>query len=589
MAKLSPVQQAKLRKIMADPVLWAKAFLVSNDAQTKKMGPWQARDYQEEMLHDKSLRKVYRCGRRTGKSETMVVEGMHKAFTNKMFRVLYVTPYENQVNLLFMRMRELIHDSPLIKREVVKMKNSPYTIEFSNGSVIMGFTTGASSGSGAASIRGQRADWLMLDELDYMGESDYSTVAMIAGERADIGITASSTPTGKRGTFYKMCTDAKMGYQEHYHPSMHNPNWCQEMEDQFRSELTPSQYDHEILAIFGTEESGVFDKDKVDLASRTDWYTYDKLSETQLRQLDGKKEPAYLDYSYENPAPLNPFRCIGVDWDQFQASSSIIVLDYDIKRKVFRVIKRVEVPRAEYTIDNAVNWVIRMNHIYNPSWIFCDRGYGDYQIERLHIYGDQHPSSGLKNKVIGYQFKNTLDIMDPITQVITKEPMKPFMVNQLVMAFDRQRLILSPFDETLHKQLIDYCVERISQSGQPVYTSVNEHFVDALGLAYLAFVLKFPDITRAIKRPQITSKMEHSSVQLGMSKANVALREISSPTANPWKKRDNYVQAGKGPNERRGDYQQWVHVPLTSARPSSSGGSSWGARSGMGTGGRSMW
>lgn len=143
---------------MADPVLWAKAFVISNDAIAKKVGPWKARDYQEEMLRDESLYKVYRCGRRIGKSETMIIEGLHKAYTHEGFRILYVTPYETQVNLVFMRMRELIQNSPLLKIEVTKMKNSPYTIEFRNGSVIMGFTTGASSGSGAASVRGQRAD-----------------------------------------------------------------------------------------------------------------------------------------------------------------------------------------------------------------------------------------------------------------------------------------------------------------------------------------------------------------------------------------------------------------------------------------------
>ena len=167
MAKpLSPVEQAKLARIMADPVLWAKAFVVSNNAATKKYGPWEARDYQAEMLRDNSLRKVYRCGRRTGKTEVMIIDGFHKACTHKNFRILYVTPYENQVNLIFMRMRELIHDSPLLKKQVVRMKNSPYTIEFSNGSTILGFTTGASSGSGAASIRGQRADHIFLDEID---------------------------------------------------------------------------------------------------------------------------------------------------------------------------------------------------------------------------------------------------------------------------------------------------------------------------------------------------------------------------------------------------------------------------------------
>ena len=222
----------------------------------------------------------------TGKTETMIVEGLHKVCTNKNFRILYVTPYENQVNLIFMRMREIIQDSPLIKNDVVRMKNSPYMIEFKNGSTIMGFTTGASSGQGAASIRGQRADWIFLDEIDYMAENDFSTVAMIAGERSDIGITASSTPTGKRGTFYRMCTDKSFGYSHHYHPSMHNPNWNQQMEDQFRAELTQSQYDHEILAIFGTEEAGVFDKNKLDKALTFKYYTYDKLTENDKRKIE---------------------------------------------------------------------------------------------------------------------------------------------------------------------------------------------------------------------------------------------------------------------------------------------------------------
>ena len=89
----------------------------------------------------------------TGKTEVMVVEGLWKAFTNKNYRILYVTPYETQVNLIFMRIKELIYDSPLVKDQVVRMINSPYMIELKNGSIIMGFTTGASSGSGAASVK----------------------------------------------------------------------------------------------------------------------------------------------------------------------------------------------------------------------------------------------------------------------------------------------------------------------------------------------------------------------------------------------------------------------------------------------------
>ena len=374
---------------------------------------------------------------------------------------------------------------------------------------------------------------------------------------------------------------------------MHNPGWCQKMEDKFRAEMTPSQYDHEILAIFGTEEMGVFPKDKVDAAWRREWYAYNPLTETNKRAIANgdMQEPFMMDWDETHPAPANTLRTMGVDWDQFQASSSIIVLDYDIKAHLFRVIKRVEVPRSEYTIDNAVNWVIKMNQIYKPSWIFCDRGYGDYQLERLHIYGDQHPSSGLKQKVVGYQFKQSLDILDPTTGITTKEPMKPFMVNQLVIAFDRNRISLSPFDEVLHKQIIDYTVERISQSGQPVYTSVNEHFVDALGLAYLAFVLNFPDITKQIKLPEFTSRIEHVDAALGMSRAAKALNELNRPTKtlnNPWQSRaDKLKELRRGEPKEKG--QQWVKVPMKAQKPSGFRSVQWGTRSGYGTGGRSMW
>lgn len=64
---LSKVEREMIQRIYANPVLWAKAYLVTYDGSKKEYTPWTARWYQAEMLQDKSLRKVYRCGRRTGK------------------------------------------------------------------------------------------------------------------------------------------------------------------------------------------------------------------------------------------------------------------------------------------------------------------------------------------------------------------------------------------------------------------------------------------------------------------------------------------------------------------------------------------
>ena len=62
------IQLKKLNEINSNPVLWAKAFVTTIDNKTKKKVPWTARWYQAEMLLDKSLKKVARCGRRTGKT-----------------------------------------------------------------------------------------------------------------------------------------------------------------------------------------------------------------------------------------------------------------------------------------------------------------------------------------------------------------------------------------------------------------------------------------------------------------------------------------------------------------------------------------
>lgn len=409
-----------------------------------------------------------------------------------------------------------------------------------------------------------------------MTEQDFDTVTTIAAERNDIGIFLSSTPTGRRSKFYEACMNKKMGYTEHFHPSTHNPNWDERMEAEFRAQLTPSGYVHEILAEFGAQDTGVFNKSKIDLAQTHLNFAYEKLSYLQNEKADRLgTQPEML--IYNGRAPINPFRTMGVDWDKYGASSSILILDYDVINQKFKVIKRIEVPKAEYSYDAAVQMIVDLNEQYNPSWIYCDRGAGEYQIERLHIIGDENPSTGLKNKVRGWQFKNTIEIMNPITKEIVKEPMKPFMVSQLQILFEREKIMLSPYDDHLYKQLIDYEVIKQTVNGNPVFTAENEHFIDALGLAYLAFVLEFTDLTDTIKRPEFSSKIMQSSKKLGEARVNLAIAETQ--------RRDAFSNlATPETDDLRGDRPIWHKVSSAPKGRSSS----WGTRKGN-NGGRSLW
>ena len=65
--QMSEIEKKNFSKILKDPVKWAQIFLRIFNPETKQEEPWKARWYQAQMLRDKSLKKVYRCGRRTGK------------------------------------------------------------------------------------------------------------------------------------------------------------------------------------------------------------------------------------------------------------------------------------------------------------------------------------------------------------------------------------------------------------------------------------------------------------------------------------------------------------------------------------------
>lgn len=467
-SKLSKIQQEKLAAIQNDPVLWAKAYIITYDNALKKYVPWTARWYQAEMLRDNSRKKVYLNGRRTGKclpgwvkirdpiddkiytveelykkgranvycvdtknnnklctqtncpvfdngikevfrvdlsngkhieatgnhplyrlvssnnwkftkiedlklgdgiavighddeiyragiikissigyhqtydltvpeyhnfvandivvhnTESMVVEALYQVNTHPEFVFVFVAPYENQIRLIFTRLMELINGSPLLKRKMTRSTKNPYLIEFQHNSRIIGFTTSASSNSGGASIRGQRANMIACDEMDYLGDGDFENISMLAAEREDIRMVCSSTPTGRRGQFWRICTDPSCGYSLHHHPSTHNPNWSPQMEAEFRAELSELGYIHEVMAEFGPQDTGVFNKDDIDRAKTFDNYAYNELNQVQLLQLERTGDELPIMYLPVNGKfKKNVFRTMGVDWDKQYLSTML--------------------------------------------------------------------------------------------------------------------------------------------------------------------------------------------------------------------------------------------------------------------------
>lgn len=157
---------------------------------------------------------------------------------------------------------------------------------------------------------------------------------------------------------------------------------------------------------------------------------------------------------------------------------------------------KVAIPRNKFTLTIAVDTIIKMDRVHNFDWIYVDKGFGEMQIEQLHLYGKGHPETGLHKKVIGVSFAEKIPVRDPYTRKKDMKDVKPFMVNQSVNLFEKGMVALVPRDLQVKEQLEQYCVKGISPNGRPTYTSENEHFVDALNLCLLGFAIQYDAMIR---------------------------------------------------------------------------------------------
>lgn len=523
-------EELEYAEILSNPAKWAAM-----------MFGWEARDYQYPVLElaPEIKQLVLRLGRRLGKTEMMCILILWYGFTqinmgpNKQYDILILTPFEAQIDLIFERLHELIDLSPEIKASI--RRDITYQIEFKNGTVIRGMTVGSKSGSGAANTRGQRADVIILDEVDYMGPDDITNVINIRNEDPTrIRIIAASTPSGARMKYYEWCTRSSRDFQAEtdangigfikyhlterkgragngwthfYAPSTVNKKLLEinpetgitYLED-LQEELTEMRYAQEVMAEFGEEEMGVFQKRFIDAAV----------------DLGKSMGTVYHMRDFERVGP----RILAIDWDKYGASTNMVGMHMDEHRKVMEPFVRREIPKGDFTFDNGVKAIIELNDIYNFDWIYVDSGHGEYQIETLRKYGMANPRSGLDKKVVRVNFSEKISIMDPHTRRMEKKDIKPFMVNNAVVAFERGHIALNPTDKKMIKQFEDYRVERIGANGRPVFTEVNEHIVDCVNMCIHGFNQKYGDMMKTY----FSTKMH------GLRRKNAEPEDVAVPS-----------------------------------------------------------
>lgn len=506
--QLSSEQQENFMEIY-DPVYWAYKHF-GWFPRVSKTNPKVY--YQSLMLRCTANRKIFRCGRRLGKSETMAIGMMHYAFTregrvdeqaetgyDRAGRVTVFTPMKAQSEELFDRMQQLLDKSDLAPSIASFVKN-PLRIRTTVGGILKAYTAGSGKTKTTSGVsgRGSSANLLVFDELDYIDEMSVHAMRPIVSENPEVEIWASSTPAGRReGSFWDWCHSPY--FKEFHFPSYLSPSWSAELEAEIRQDTPERIYEQEYEAEFGTAESGVFAPHAVEAAIR--------------------------DYQYVNctPEPGEVFM-IGVDWNENTPTQIIVVggrPDYG-----FRVVDYSEVQllteediqagRGQQT--KSCLEIVRMNRKWRPYAIYVDAGYGTTQIELLHQIG-QNAGMRLKSNaeenrgdlmadrrlftnVHSINFSSKMEVIDPFTKETTSTQTKQYMVKNAVKRFEEGQVIFSVADNVLKAQLLNYIIERETPNGITVYASrskkVGDHKLDALMLALLAFFKEMTSFGRQI-------------------------------------------------------------------------------------------
>lgn len=420
----------------------------------------------------------------THNTESLVISILYNMFTkpdvpsSEGFKVVIITPYQTQIDLIFTRLLQLINGSKVMSNAVKRNIKAPtYTLELHNGSVVRGFTAGTKSGGNAESVRGQTAQMLVFDEADYLSSGDVDAALSIITNYPNATVWMSSTPSGKRERFYETCFSKR--YKEFHYPSYANPLWNEELEETFREQLTEIGYVHEIEGGFGEQEQGVFQNQYI--------------------------QTAKADYKYGEMAPHHEWTyTIGVDWNDVKHGTTINVLGFNPRNNLFYIVDRCAVSREGWTQLSACNKIAEYNRVWNPISIYVDKGYGSTQIEVLRKFGydavsdpqkgPTHPDSRLRNIIEPYDFGSSIEARDLFTKVPIKKNAKGFLVESTVRRFESNDLRFSEYDKDLEAQLHGYIIDRVTPTGNAVYKASDEkagdHALDALMLSIVAFVLE---------------------------------------------------------------------------------------------------
>lgn len=514
-AKMTPLDKARLQYFY-NPLLWAKDMLGWTPYNPNRS--WY-QEYQKEYLLCTAEKKVGRFSRRLGKTEIICVRAPQFCDTFPRPRPIYVivVPFQNLATEIFGRLKSMLESENSVFRGKVRTKQKPFqevaiqrTGKFNDTAFIRGFTTGASSGKGATSLRGQKADEVALDEGAYLHPSDYNAILPLLEERKGVKIQSFSTPSAIENNFKNWCLKDPAYKDFHYPYSvLLNTVYTQEEYDEkvadYKRTLGYVGFMLEFQADFYEDNNKVFPEQWIKNCGS--YYSYASRKE----EVENYQRKKFF---------------LGVDWNAWKNGVNIVIHSYDTKTKKTRIESKRIVNESnkdqmvyKQIQTEGVYRVLEMFDAFDCDGLYADAGYGSLHAEVLtQALEDRKKIDRLRI----VDFQGTTETIHPLTEEKIRQRNKPLMVNILRSRMENSEFEYSTKEEGYLKDAEDnkdcfpyqadrYIIEKFDSKGMPIFKGPVDHYLDANFLASLAIAEKaqglflvsvefgLPDIDNAAK------------------------------------------------------------------------------------------
>lgn len=194
------------------------------------------------------------CGRQAGKSRTLAVLALHKAFTRAGSRVLVLSAGEDSAKRLLSEMSSLIA-SPLLGGSVFDESKSEILLR--NGSWIRCVPASEKQVRGIG-----RVNLLILDEAAQISDDLWRAARYTVIAAPDARIYMASTPFGSKEHFfaqaYQLGRDGAEGYRSFHWPSQVSPLVSDSLLQEWRRTDPEWVYRQEVLAEWVEDQQAYF-------------------------------------------------------------------------------------------------------------------------------------------------------------------------------------------------------------------------------------------------------------------------------------------------------------------------------------------